>query len=250
MSSLTLPGLMRFTRSVLGRTQINLQDLLHGFQQVLENNDRALEKITDLGEKLSGSYIFDMIYLKDAYAKLAGSVKDSIKEFMVLTDSQYPIDAAFDRIHLLINRILHDDALGGGDLILANTDITWEKSREVGGKNYHLSELRNRLNLKTPDGFSITNHAFDEYIRHNGLTESLSRLQTDHSGSGAADRIREKILAGQIPEALTRSVADALERLTGGQGENVRLAMRSSAEEEDDFHSFTGQFKTVLNVPL
>jgi hypothetical protein len=34
------------------------------FRQVLENHNRAIEIITDMGEKLGGDYLFDIIYLR------------------------------------------------------------------------------------------------------------------------------------------------------------------------------------------
>ena len=38
-------------------------------------------------------------------------------------------------------------------------------AREVGGKNYHLAELKNRLGMNVPDGFALTVFAYEEFIR-------------------------------------------------------------------------------------
>ena len=48
---------------------------------------------------------------------------------------------------------------------------------------------------------------------------------------------------------MSQAIGKALGRMHGHSG-GAFLAIRSSAEEEDREHSFAGQFKTVLNVPL
>ena len=42
------------------------QDLFKLFKEIIDSNNRALDIITDLGEKLGGDYLFDIIYIKSA----------------------------------------------------------------------------------------------------------------------------------------------------------------------------------------
>lgn len=229
---------------------VDLPALFHAFQSVLANNNHALEIITDMGEKLSGSYIFDINYLKKSYGELAETLRTSVSEFSLLTGNRYSIDQAFDRIHALIAGMLDGERPADAGLLVFLADITWDRAREVGGKNYHLAELKNDLHLQVPDGFALTTRAFDEFLRHNALEERLETFRRNGVTGEQAAQIRDRILGGQFPPAFEKAVAGALDWMRRRYGEDALLAVRSSAEEEDDFFSFAGQFETVLNVPL
>ena len=56
------------------------QDLFKLFKEIIDSNNRALDIITDLGEKLGGDYLFDIIYIKSAYHKLGHAVGASIQK--------------------------------------------------------------------------------------------------------------------------------------------------------------------------
>ena len=59
--------------------------LFESFQKVLASNNHALEGITDMGEKLSGDYLFDINYITTSYAALAADFQNSISQFNILT---------------------------------------------------------------------------------------------------------------------------------------------------------------------
>ncbi len=232
-----------------GRT-FDLPALFHTFQAVLASNNRALEVITDMGEKLSGSYIFDINYLKKAYGELAEALQNSITEFSRLTGNRYSIKQAFNRIHSLISSMLYGEGTTDADLLIFLEDIAWDRARAVGGKNYHLAELKNNLKLQVPPGFALTVRAFDEFLRYNSLDERVDGLKMAGAPEQQIEEIRLQVLGGQFPPAIDEKVTEALDRMRRRYGKDALLAVRSSAEEEDDFFSFAGQFETVLNVPL
>src|SRR5512142_2560399 len=73
--------------------------LFDNFKQVLESNNRALETITELGEKLGGDYLFDIVYVRNAYATLRLHLASSLQTFGVLTGGRYTqLPEAFGRI--------------------------------------------------------------------------------------------------------------------------------------------------------
>ncbi len=229
----------------------DLPTLFRLFQGVLASNNKALEIITDLGEKLGGSYIFDSRYLQNSYRELAATIRASLASFNTLTGNTYPIGAAFARVDALIEAMLLDQVPTGTELVIPYRDIQWDQAREVGGKNFHLADLGNTLKLPVPDGFALTGRAFDEFLTANGLDEMIARLRDEAPVSeGLLAEIRSRVLAGIIPAALTQGLDRALAGMRTRHGAEARLAVRSSAEEEDDFFSFAGQFATVLNVPL
>ena len=70
-------------------------------------------------------------------------------------------------------------------------------------------------------------------------------LEQEKSTEKATQTIREKILNGVFPEEVRNQIAGFYKSL----GENVRVAVRSSATAEDlEDASFAGQQETYLNV--
>lgn len=223
---------------------------LRNFKRVLESNNHALEIIADMGEKLSGEYIFDINYIKGAYSDLYADIRSSINTFNSLTRGKYGIGPVFDRIDSMIRRVIYEEVPFKVGRVVFYRDITWEMAREVGGKNYHLSQLTDGLGLNVPEGFAITALAYDEFIRHNGMDKKIDELSSRQYSDKDLQNIRDAIIAGKFPELLGSEIDRAVDKLKDSSGGNMFLAVRSSAEEEDGDYSFAGQFETVLNVPL
>ncbi|MBU4264007.1 MAG: hypothetical protein KKC76_19305 [Proteobacteria bacterium] len=244
-------SLIKWFKGMVGRehgTTPELAERFHAFQAVVDGNNRTLEAMTEMGEKLGGDYLFDVNYTRSAYAELVAAISDSLRHFDHLTDHRFlELKETLARIDGLVQRMLTSDEPVSSRLVVFYPDITWDMAEEVGGKNYHLAELGNSLELPVPEAFAITTAAFSAFLRHNGLEERLT-------GLGAADDaalagLRAAILAGGFPEDFTASLATALETIEPRLEGEATLAVRSSAEEEDGDLSFAGQFETVLNVP-
>ncbi|HSI26429.1 MAG TPA: PEP/pyruvate-binding domain-containing protein, partial [Aeromicrobium sp.] len=102
----------------------------------------------------------------------------------------------------------------------------------VGGKAANLGALI-RAGFPVPPGFCVTTDAY----RRVADPELLATLEPT--------RARDALLATEIPDDLGAEIREAYERL----GENVPVAVRSSATAEDlPFASFAGQQDTFLNV--
>ena len=240
----------RRLQEALGRSRAasGLAARFSAFQAVLDGNNRTLEAMTEMGEKLGGGYLFDVNYTRSAYATLFSAISGSLHHFNLLTDNQYPqLAETLARIDTLVQRMLRGGASLSSPLVVFYPEITWDQAEEVGGKNYHLAELANSLHLPIPEAFAITTTAFTAFLRHNGLEARLAGLAGADGAALAA--LRTAILAGGFPEEFSAALAAALEKMRVRLGWNGTLAVRSSAEEEDGDFSFAGQFETVLNVP-
>ncbi|HTP04965.1 MAG TPA: PEP/pyruvate-binding domain-containing protein [Nitrospirota bacterium] len=220
------------------------------FKKVLDSNNRALETITDMGEKLGGDYLFDVNYIKKAYSRLRKDLEYSMRNFDTLTRNRYlPLHDVFGRIDSLIQQMISGAPSVPQKPVLFFEDIPWGTLREVGGKNAHLSEVKNRLNLRVPDAFVITTAAFDEFISSNGLGGQVARIAEDpHPSDAGLRELQELIIHGTIPSSLNGAMQEAIQKIQSRNGECF-LAVRSSAEEEDSGRSFAGQFQSILNVP-
>ena len=136
--------------------------------------------------------------------------------------------------------------------------LTWEEAFQsgvslVGGKGWNLGRLA-RYGFSIPQGGVLTAQAYDEYIKHNRLRETvdnLSSLTTIDNLVEAAimdglTSLREKIMGGSIPP----SIADEISSQLSSWGLlNKTLAVRSSAAAEDsEKASFAGIHDSFLNV--
>ncbi len=228
------------------------QELFSRFRHVLSSHNRAIEMIADMGEKLSGEYLFDTNYIEGAYDKLSSAVSKSIRNFNQLTRDRYSgLDEAFRRIDGRIVEMLSDTASTSGERIVFIEDTSWDMYYEIGGKNAGLAELKNVLGLDVPEAFFVTTRSFDDFLEFNGLSHEVESLMK-RSRTSEEDfvMLRASITNGKIPPDLDKEFDAAIKRMKIKCGASCAIAVRSSAEEEDGKLSFAGQFDTVLNVPL
>ena len=137
-------------------------------------------------------------------------------------------------------------------------DISYKDLSKVGGKNASLGEMYNQLNpegIRVPDGYATTSEAYWFFLEQNDLKEQLSTildsLDTTHFDNLAevGDKARQLILSAAFPDELRKEIEQGYDYLKGEYGDNISLAVRSSATAEDlPTASFAGQLETYLNV--
>jgi rifampicin phosphotransferase len=128
----------------------------------------------------------------------------------------------------------------------------------VGGKGASLARLA-RAGFRVPPGFQVTTSAYLDFIDRGGLRESVLAAVSGGSGASgsaeggsaeggsdaAAARIRELFASQALPDATAAAIAGAYAAL----GDDVPVAVRSSATVEDlPGLSAAGQHDTYLNV--
>ena len=230
--------------------------LFKKFKGILARNNRILELMADMGDKLGGEYVFDRQYIIDACKQLDDNVFKLISDMSVLTRSKSAdLFQAFERIQRRMGEELTGRRdFSGRRLTLSLRDIGMEAEDEVGGKMSQLGDLSNRLNLPTPDGFAITTAAFFAFMSAEGLLELAEQGirdwdGTDQSLHALSDLMHERIMDAPLPLGLVAQIDIMLGSLSAGRKGPLRLALRSSAWGEDGDSSFAGQYATELNVP-
>jgi pyruvate,water dikinase len=128
----------------------------------------------------------------------------------------------------------------------------------VGGKNASLGEMYRELTpkgIKIPNGFAVTADAYryllDQANAWEALHEALDDLDPDNVTDLAkrARMAREAIYGAPFPADLAREILDAYAQLKKEYGEELSVAVRSSATAEDlPTASFAGQQDTYLNI--
>ncbi|MEJ2155406.1 MAG: PEP/pyruvate-binding domain-containing protein [Desulfobacteraceae bacterium] len=225
------------------------------FQKSLALNNQVLEIIAEMGDKLSGDYIFDNQYIQSTCRKVADLVHALIVNLNTMAPSKYlALHDAFQEINQDVRmELVGQTPIPKSEETLAYPSINRDMQAVVGSKNAILAEIRNVLGLPTPDGFAITTRAFDNFFKHNNLWDKVNALthswrQRELPTGQAADQLQEWIRQGNIQPSLRKSVARALEVLYGEKGRiNCCLALRSSAWGEDSEASFAGQYLSLLN---
>ncbi|MDA1967820.1 phosphoenolpyruvate synthase [Bacillus cereus] len=121
----------------------------------------------------------------------------------------------------------------------------------VGGKGLNLGELTNIQGIQVPEGFCVTTLGYEKAIEQNEefqtLLQQLTKLKMEERAQigEMSKKIREVIMAVQIPSDVVESVAHYLSRF----GNEHAYAVRSSATAEDlPYASFAGQQDTYLNI--
>ncbi|MGB9712727.1 MAG: PEP/pyruvate-binding domain-containing protein [Dissulfurimicrobium hydrothermale] len=228
------------------------------FREVLNCNNKALEIIADLGEKLSGDYIFDKQYINDSMKTLEEAVLQSVHALNSLSSGRYQeLYAVYDRLTSRLHTVMAGREDRTGPIILDLKDITRPHAVIVGGKNSHLAQIAQNLGLKVPDGFVITTRAYHDLVDHNGLRRDVDAIEAMMDDPDvdvdAIEPLRIKletsIAAAKPPPDLISLIGERLDEMKVRLGQDLMLAVRSSAQEEDMDFSFAGQFHTVLNVP-
>ena len=134
-------------------------------------------------------------------------------------------------------------------MVLDFSKIRKEDVLTAGGKGANLGEMVS-AGINVPKGFVVTADAYKEFLKINSLEEVFKKeltgsVQDEAELVKTAKKLRELISKGKLPDTVINEVKNAYE----GLGENVRVAVRSSATAEDlPDASFAGQQETYLNV--
>ncbi len=128
----------------------------------------------------------------------------------------------------------------------------------VGGKNASLGEMFQKLSgqgVRVPHGFAITAQAYRYMLDEAGAWDRLHAELDDLDPADVAalarkgKRAREIVYGAGLPDDLAAEILDAYRKLQQEYGEEVSLAVRSSATAEDlPTASFAGQQDSYLNI--
>jgi pyruvate, water dikinase len=225
-----------------------LVERYHHYKRLLAANNAILAVLADLQDKLHRDFLFDMSYVRSAIRQIEGDARVLVSSLTAMSQGRYArLEAALEEVTAKISQELAEPRLEAGPLILPLEEV--REGWFFGGKAEKLGDLL-RMGLPAPPGFAISAYAQKLFFDQSNLEEFIQQAITgegpqaleDLNQAGAA--IRERILAAPLPGELAELLHQHLENLGSD-----RLAVRSSALQEDGFFSFAGQFESILNVP-
>lgn len=118
----------------------------------------------------------------------------------------------------------------------------------VGGKAASVDRLA-RLGFATPPGFCLTAAAHRAYREGAGIAARFEELRSRLPDEAARVALAELARSEPLPDALLRILGAAVDELREWLGAEARLAVRSSATDEDGAAaSFAGAHESVLGV--
>ncbi len=143
--------------------------------------------------------------------------------------------------------------------ILWFKDCSYKNKHLVGGKCSSLGELyvlSQKIGFHIADGFALTTHFYDEYLKYNGLDETIPKMletldvENIETLDNECEKIKGLITSGSFSETMVSMLEKEYTELCDIYFvELVEVAVRSSAIAEDMPNaSFAGQQDTYLNI--
>ena len=134
------------------------------------------------------------------------------------------------------------------------SDVGKDDISIVGGKAANLGELL-KNEIPVPNGFVVDARTFNEFLEATALKYQIMDLvkgldvEDTKKLNEVSKKIREIIEQAEIPDYIEEEIRKAYRKLCEEEGEEVFVAVRSSATAEDlPEASFAGQQETYLNV--
>ncbi len=218
------------------------------YKRLLAANSAILTTVADLQVKMDEGFLFDMHYVRQACDRLGDELKAMVAALLSMSAGRYQgLEAVRQQVAALVAEELAGTKMRPVPLALPLAQVG--EGMFYGGKAEKLGEVT-RLGLLVPAGFGVSAYAQKLFFETTGLEgfirEQIARshIRDLESLKEAGEAIRERILAQALPPELSQAINEHLGHLTSD-----RVAVRSSALQEDTFFSFAGQFETILNVP-
>ncbi|MCX7822109.1 MAG: PEP-utilizing enzyme [Syntrophobacterales bacterium] len=233
------------------------QNRYHNFKLLLNANNRSLEVMTEIEERLRGREPFGMTFIRSRVTRVSASVFQMIQYLNNLSSQRYlKLYSRFRDIEESIRQILETKiTTTNAPLVIPMDELSRDSINLAGSKMATLGELKHALGIKVPDGFVITSEAYRRFLMHNDLISEINRLiqktaaETIDNFFALSSSIQQLILNSRIPEEVEDAIICQTNEMLKKHGPSLTFALRSSALGEDTLgHSFAGQYRSILNV--
>ncbi|MCJ7685334.1 MAG: PEP-utilizing enzyme, partial [Desulfobacteraceae bacterium] len=237
--------------------RVDFRARYHQFKLLLNANNKSLEIMADIERALRLGQPFGMSFVKATCTAISVNVFQMIKNLAELGPGKYnDLSNRFNGIQHNIDQLLTErKEVEDERLIIPLSSIDKEMADLVGSKMANLGEIKNKIKIQVPEGFSITSAAYQKFMEHHDLQSEIERrfqsadLENMERLYTLSAEIQQLIIRSRPPEDLHEAIMNACRELEGVGGGEMRLAVRSSALGEDTAGtSFAGQYRTELNV--
>ncbi len=234
-----------------GENYLKLKSKYYSYKNLLLKNNELLSTLSDVEERIRTGTITLQTF-RAYLARIFDTAFGFIQSLNDMAENRYAyLYDILERIRADIDSgFIEEPAEELRDEVVPLERISRDSFKDTGSKAGNLGELRNRIGLPVPKGFSITVSAYRDFISANNLNERINRLTASLDISDilkieeAAKEIQKLIIGSEVPLHIKKAIEREIERLGTEKGYSVR----SSAVGEDGKLSFAGQFRSILNV--
>jgi pyruvate, water dikinase len=226
-------------------------EIFDHFQELLQDHQRVMELIADLGEKSGGEYIFDRKYLVDTVAEIQNLLLHMVQGLNLITANRFlDLYSALDRIFIPMEAELRGRLSLSREmpLVINLKGAPLDRPELLGGKANNLAVITQNLQIPVPPGFVITTRAYRSFLEHNNLEERIHAwleawVAGEQDERQTSRQIQYSLLAGVVPQEVAAELKRQLEKGP------AYWSVRSSAYGEDGDLTFAGLHESLLNVP-
>ena len=224
------------------------------FRKLLSANNSFLETMADLEQKYLEQMFLDRTYIQRRVLRAIADIHTMIEAIMVISGGRYPVlRGKFEEIVFSLNKLLEGSGSGAPLVWVRDLSAVDRNQTDLaGGKAANLGEIRNVLDLPTPEGFVVSTEGFRLLLEKGGLKSWLQDKDLEILATQDVEEISRSIQDQfskiHVPSSLKEAILGAYDHLIQKTGIEAPMAVRSSALGEDSGFSFAGQFLTLLNV--
>ncbi len=233
------------------------RETYESFRRFLEYDHRCHELIADFQDLLFKGRPSEWTKVMALYDQLSEAIGALVGEFKSISP-RVGSDLAiyFKKFDSYCRFLLAGEAnISGPPHVICLSDATIQQ-KCTGNKARNLALLFQKLEYCVPTGFVVTTNSWNAVVEYNGLRPQINRClltldPDDNSSLQAVSRsLMSLVLGAEIPPEINKALQKAIDDLLAGimAEEKGRFAVRSSAVNEDGYHSFAGQYHSVLNV--
>lgn len=194
---------------------LTLKLRLNRWRHFLKAEEACLDSLSDMGEKLSGEYLFDRQYLFSSLGYIFQKAYQVAYDTGILWDPREEVRmySWLDRLReQMISFLKNWPLIREGPSVVPISEKCFCRSDQVGEMASRLLEVLRKGGIPIPPGFVVTIQGFLHLLDANHLG---SYLQPDPSSkaTGSAERyqiLSQALLEATIPEELKKAVEGAI----------------------------------------
>ncbi|MCB2180846.1 MAG: hypothetical protein KQH63_02335 [Desulfobulbaceae bacterium] len=224
------------------------------FKNLLKHDRRCHELLAELEELYYHHEKVDINVISRLFSDLSSSVSAMVASLTQLAPGSYVnLRDYYKKFDFYARFALSPPEIDISPPFTLSLDGFYHNDLQVGGKGFHLCQLKRQLGLPVPHGFIISTSAYNALIESNKLRpriyDTLATLDATSSSSlkQASDKLRQYVLSAHIPADLKIDIFSSFKNLQA-VASCPYFALRSSAVSEDSHISFAGQYESVLQV--
>jgi pyruvate, water dikinase len=233
-----------------------LREKYESFKALLEYDKAAHEFMAALEDIYYTPKKTDFQAIVKTYDQFADAVSQMVEALLKMNPSSYwSLKAYFKKFDFYIRFMLAPPEFEFSPPFTIGFDKISSFNEAIAGKKaFSLASLNQELHLPAPNGFVITTNAFHFFLEADNLQDPINASLADLDISSpssleqTARRLETLILNAHIPKEIDMAISTAMKGLKKGDGDDFRIALRSSAVKEDGTASFAGQYQTLLNL--